>query len=130
MRKKKQDLKEEAKRITDPADALRVMYDRFWKQAADQWETVARDPQFLSMMAANLNQSLELKARVQEMAVAVLRAMNLPSREDIITLSSRLDQQRAPLSLAADGPLAHGAFHHKGDQESSGARKQPCALRP
>jgi hypothetical protein len=90
MNKKKQETAEE--KMPDPAKAVREMYDQFWKQAAEQWDEVARSPQFLSMMASNLNQSLDLKARVQEMAVAALRSMNILTREDLSALTSRLDR--------------------------------------
>lgn len=76
----------------DPVRALREMYDQFWKQTAEQWDEVARNPQVLSLMAANLNQSLELKARVQEMVVGLLRTMNMPTREDLAAVNTRLDQ--------------------------------------
>jgi hypothetical protein len=78
--------------IPDPTKALQEMYEKFWKQTAEQWDEVARSPQALSMMAANLNQSLELKARVQETVVALLRTMNIPTRDDLAAVTSRLDE--------------------------------------
>lgn len=90
MSKKKQETPETEKKLPDAAKALRERYDQFWKQTAEQWDEVARSPQFLSMMAANLNQSLELRARVQEMVVGVLRTLNIPTRDDLTALMSRL----------------------------------------
>lgn len=81
----------------DPTKALQEMYEQFWKQTAAQWDEVARSPQALSMMAAALNQSLELKGRVQETVVALLRTMNIPTREDLAAVTSRLDQIGAQL---------------------------------
>lgn len=68
------------------------MYDQFWKQTADGWDQLARNPQFLAAMSASFEQSLELRARVQEMVVAVLKTMNLPTRDDIASVMRRLDQ--------------------------------------
>lgn len=76
----------------DPSQPLREMYDQFWKQTADGWDQLARNPQFLAAMAASFEQSLELRARVQEMVVAVLKTMNLPTRDDIASVMRRLDQ--------------------------------------
>ncbi len=76
----------------DPAKAMQEMYEQFWKQAAGQWDEVARSPQVLSLMAANLNQSLELKARVQETVVALLRTMNIPSRDDLAAIATRINE--------------------------------------
>lgn len=114
MNKKKQETAEE--KLPDAANALREMYDKFWKQAAEQWDEVARSPQFLSLMASNINQSLELKARVQEMVVAALRSMNILTRDDLAALANRLDRISEQVA-ELDRKLAHTST-------TGGAKKQ------
>lgn len=88
---KSQREKDSEQSAPDPTKALQEMYEQFWKQTAGQWDEVARSPQVLSLMAANLNQSLELKARVQETVVSLLRTMNIPSRDDLAAITTRID---------------------------------------
>ena len=75
-------------------DAVKDLYKEFWKQAAEQWDHVLRNPVFLSTMAAAMEQSMNLTARVQEMVAASLKTMNMPTRDDIQHLQAGIQALR------------------------------------
>lgn len=91
-----------------PADAMkamREMNEQFWKQTAEQWEQTARNPQFLAMMAAAIEQSQTATARAQEMFVKTLQKMNIPTKEDFLALHRRFEmvsEQLAELNRKVD----------------------------
>lgn len=80
--------------LPDPTQALREMYDKFWKQAESQWDEALRHPQVLAAMAASIEQSQNLTARVQQLVAATLKTLNLPTRDDIRALTRSLNDVR------------------------------------
>jgi hypothetical protein len=89
---------ESQKPFPDPVSAFKDLYDQVWKQAVDQWDQVLRNPHFLAMMAATIEQSMNLTARVQELVAATLKTMNIPTRDDFQTVVHRLDALREQIA--------------------------------
>ncbi|HEY0427374.1 MAG TPA: poly(R)-hydroxyalkanoic acid synthase subunit PhaE [Pyrinomonadaceae bacterium] len=79
---------------SEPLQAFRNMYDQMFKQTGEQWEELARNPLFLANMANNFEQSMKMQAQAQEMVIEALKALNLPTREDILNLSQKIDSLR------------------------------------
>jgi hypothetical protein len=82
----------------DPVGAFKELYDHVWKQAAEQWDQVLRNPMFLSTMAATLEHSMNLTARVQEMVATTLKTMNLPTRDDLQEIKGGIHALRAEVT--------------------------------
>lgn len=85
---------EEYRSASEVLDAVQQLTEQFCKSAADQWDQLARHPVFLSTMAAAMEQSLNLMARVQELVTTTLKTMNLPTRDDIEQLRSSVEALR------------------------------------
>lgn len=92
MGKKKSD--DESGSTSEVIEAFQQLTEQFWKSAADQWDQLARHPAFLSTMAAAMEQSLNLMARVQELVATTLKTMNVPTRDDIEQLRNSVEALR------------------------------------
>ncbi|MBI3952172.1 MAG: hypothetical protein HY314_17120 [Acidobacteria bacterium] len=90
--------KENPKPLPDPVSAFKELYDQVWKQAAEQWDQVLRNPLFLSTMAATMEQSMNLTARVQEMVATTLKAMNLPTHHDLQEIKNSIQALRSDVT--------------------------------
>lgn len=77
---------------TDPTAFAREMYDQFWKQTEDKWGQLTRNPAFMSMMSAAVEQSQHLTGRIQEVVSTTLKAMNIPTRDDYKQLVKKFDR--------------------------------------
>jgi polyhydroxyalkanoate synthesis regulator phasin len=82
------------KPLPDPISAFKQLYDQAWRQAAEQWDQLLRNPLFLSTMATNIEQAMNLTARVQEMVANTLKTMNLPTRDDVQQIKSSVQALR------------------------------------
>jgi outer membrane murein-binding lipoprotein Lpp len=78
--------------FSDPTKLWREGYDQFWKQAGQQWQQMAGNPQFLSVMNLAMEQSLMLTRRMHELIATTLKTMNIPTAQDFQAVNARLDQ--------------------------------------
>lgn len=82
----------------DSMNAFRGIYDQMLKQSEKQWEEVARNPFFISQMANNFEQSMQMQKQMREMLETSLKALNLPSKDDILLLTERVNQMRSEIA--------------------------------
>jgi hypothetical protein len=78
-------------------DMFKQVYDMWEKTAGEQLERVARSQTFLTAMAQNLDQSLNISQRVKEMTQSTLNMMNLPTQQDVATLTRQIKTMRSTL---------------------------------
>lgn len=84
--------------FAETMNAFRGMYDQMLKQSSDQWEEVARNPFFIAQMANNFEQSMQMQKQMREMLETSLKALNLPSKDDILLLAERVNQMRSEIA--------------------------------
>lgn len=84
--------------FADSMKAIRGMYDQMMKQSSDQWEEVARNPFFIAQMANNFEQSMQIHKQMREMLETSLKALNLPSKDDILLLAERMNALRSEIA--------------------------------
>ena len=82
----------------DTMNAFRGMYEQMMKQTEKQWEEVARNPFFLSQMANNFEQSMQMQKQMRELLETSLKALNLPSKDDILLLAERINAMRMEIA--------------------------------
>ncbi|MBS1797299.1 MAG: phasin family protein [Acidobacteria bacterium] len=98
--------------IPNPLEIFGEMYRETLKQSAAQWEETARSPLFMALMANNVEQTMQLQRQMQEMVATAVRALNLPSKEDFLALSEKIDRLAAQLA-ALDARLGGAAAGEK-----------------
>jgi hypothetical protein len=84
--------------FADSMNAFRGMYEQMMKQSEKQWEEVARNPLFVAQMANNFEQSMQVHKQLREMLDTSLKALNLPSKDDILLLAERVNQLRTEIA--------------------------------
>ena len=84
--------------FADSMNAFRGMYEQMMKQTEKQWEEVARNPMFLSQMANNFEQTMQVQKQMREMLETSLKALNLPSKDDIFLLAERINALRSEIA--------------------------------
>lgn len=82
----------------DSMNAFRGMYDNALKQTAEKWEEAARNPMFVAQMANNFEQSMQMQKQMREMLETSLKALNLPSKDEISSLAESVNQMRSELA--------------------------------
>lgn len=88
----------DANPFADSMNAFRGMYEQMMKQTEKQWEEVARNPFFLSQMANNFEQSMQMQKQMRELLETSLKALNLPSKDDILLLAERINAMRMEIA--------------------------------
>ena len=78
-------------------DMFKQVYDMWEKTAAEQLERVARSQSFLTAMAQNLDQSLNISQRVKDITQTTLGVMNLPTQQDVAGLARQIKTMRSTL---------------------------------
>lgn len=81
----------------DSMNAFRGMYDNVMKQTAEQWEEAARNPMFVAQMANNFEQSMQMQKQMREMLETSLKTLNLPSKDDILLLTEKVNSLQKEL---------------------------------
>lgn len=71
-------------------EMFKQVYDMWEKSATQQLEKFARSQVFLSAMAQNLEQTLNITGRVRDVTQTTLSMMNLPTRQDIEGLAKQM----------------------------------------
>lgn len=84
--------------FSDSMNAFRGMYEQMMKQTEKQWEEVARNPMFVAQMANNFEQSMQMQKQMREMLETSLKALNLPSKDDILLLAERMNALRSEIA--------------------------------
>jgi len=79
-------------------NAFQGMYEQMMKQSEKQWEEVARNPFFVAQMANNFEQSMQMHKQLRETLETSLKALNLPSKDDILLLAEKVNQLRAEIA--------------------------------
>lgn len=75
----------------DSMNAFRGMYDDMMKQTSEQWEEAARNPVFVAQMANNFEQSMQMQKQMREMLETTLKTLNLPSKDDFLLLTEKVN---------------------------------------
>ena|SRR5438874_4178552 len=83
-------------------EMFKQVYDMWEKTAGEQLERVARSQSFLTAMAQNLDQSLNISQRVKDITQSTLNMMNLPTQQDVAGLSRQIKSMRATLEEIND----------------------------
>lgn len=82
----------------DTMNAFRGMYEQMMQQTEKQWEDVARNPFFVAQMANNFEQTMQVQKQMREMLETSLKALNLPSKDDILLLAERINRLRSEIA--------------------------------
>lgn len=69
----------------------KAAYDLWVRQSSAQWDTLLRNPMFLKSMATSFDSLMTAAGRFRDIVGLSLRAMNLPTREDLAAFHRRLD---------------------------------------
>ena len=69
--------------VSPPSDEMRKMRGGMLKVLAETWDEYMRTPQFMEMMKASLNGSLDLKRMARDAMNRVHEQFENPSKEDI-----------------------------------------------
>jgi hypothetical protein len=75
-------------------DMLKQAYDIWEKSATEQMVKFARSQAFITAIAQNLEQTLNVTGRVKEITQTTLTMMNLPTRQDIEALNKQMKALR------------------------------------
>ena len=84
----------------DSMNAFRGMYDNMMKQTSEQWEEAARNPMFVAQMANNFEQSMQMQKQMREMLETTLKTLNLPSKDDFLLLTEKVNSLQNELADA------------------------------
>lgn len=84
----------------DSMNAFRGMYDNMMKQTSEQWEEAARNPMFVAQMANNFEQSMQMQKQMREMLENTLKTLNLPSKDDFLLLTEKVNDLQNELAEA------------------------------
>jgi hypothetical protein len=71
-------------------DMFKQVYDVWEKSATEQLEKFTRSQAFLTALAQNVEQTLNVSQRVKDITQTTLGMMNLPTRQDIEQISKQL----------------------------------------
>ena len=71
-------------------DMFKQVYEMWEKSATEQFEKVARSQSFLTALAQNLDQTLNISQRVKDITQSTLNMMNLPTQQDVAGLAKQL----------------------------------------
>jgi len=78
-------------------EMFKQVYDMWEKSATEQLEKFARSQTFLSAIAQNLDQTLNISQRVKDITQSTLTMMNLPTQQDVASLSKQIKAVRNAL---------------------------------
>jgi ribosome-associated translation inhibitor RaiA len=78
-------------------ELVKQVYDMWERSAGEQIEKLARSQTFLSAMAQNLDQTLNISQRIKDMTQSTLNMMNLPTQQDVASLSRQIKSMRSTL---------------------------------
>src|SRR5439155_8460795 len=78
-------------------EMFKQVYDMWEKSATEQFEKFARSQTFLSAIAQNLDQTLNISQRIKDITQSTLTMMNLPTQQDVASLSKQLRAVRNAL---------------------------------
>lgn len=84
----------------DSMNTFRGMYDDMMKQTSEQWEEAARNPMFVAQMANNFEQSMQMQKQMREMLETTLKTLNLPSKDDFLLLTEKVNSLQNELAEA------------------------------
>lgn len=71
-------------------DVFKQVYDMWEKSAGEQIEKFARSQVFLTALAQNLEQTLNLSGRIKEISQTTMGVMNVASRQDVEAINKNL----------------------------------------
>jgi hypothetical protein len=112
-----------------PSDEMRKMRGGMLKVLAETWDEYMRTPQFMEMMKASLNGTLDLKRMARDAMNRVHEQFENPSKEDIdgVLLATRHVERRLLDRLEGlDDRVAN--LDEKSTRSISGSQKQEHAI--
>ena len=84
--------------FADSMNAFRGMYDSMLKQSSEQWEEIARNPFFVTQMANNFEQTMQMQKQLRDLLETSLNNLNLPSKDDVLLLAERINKLREEIA--------------------------------
>lgn len=78
-------------------DMFKQVFEMWERSAAEQFERLARSQTFLSAIAQNLEQTLNISNRVKDITQTTMGMMNLPTKRDVDNLTKQMRSIRMSL---------------------------------